>query len=268
VDQTLAFLIQHGYLVLFATVVLDQVGVPVPAVPFLMAAGALARDSRLNFVLAIGLAVAASLVGHTAWYEAGRRRGARVLRFLCQISLEPDTCVRKTENLFADRGAKSLVFAHFIPGLDIVAQPLAAISGMPRSKFMSYSALAAALWAGSFISVGFLFGHQLTTAAETAARLGVWLVAGVGGVFLGYLGWKIFQRQYFLHQLRVARISPQELKKKLEAGEALAIVDLRHPIEFESEPQTLPGAIRMAAEELESRSSEIPRDREVILYCS
>ncbi len=267
-DDALYFLIRHGYAVLFAAVLVDQLGMPVPAAPFLVAAGALVRADRLSPAAVIGLAVLASLLGHTAWYEAGRRGGGKILRIVCGVSLEPDVCVRKTENLFARRGAKSLVFAQFIPGLAVVAQPLAGMSGVPLPRFLGFNLLAAVLWAGGFVGGGYMFARQLESAAHVALRLGGSLLLVILGALVAYLGWKVLERQRLLRQLRTARISPEELKHQMDAGEHVTIVDLRHALEFEADPRTIPGALRMAPEELDDRHPEIPRDREVVLYCT
>ncbi len=267
-DDALGFLIRHGYSTLFVLVLVDQLGLPLPAAPFLLAAGALAQAGSLNPGAALGLSVLASVLAHGAWYQAGRRGGGRVLRSICRISLEPDVCVRRTENVFARLGAKTLVIAHFVPGLDTVAQPLAGMSGMAPVRYLAFSLLGAVVWAGSFLGLGYAFGREMAGAAQIALRLGTSLLAVALGAFLAYIGWKIFQRRRLLRELRTARISPEELKRRIAAGEPLTIVDLRHPLEREADPRTIPGAIRMAAEELDQRLQEIAKDGEVVLYCT
>ena len=267
-EAAIRFLVAHGYLVVFAAVLIDQAGLPLPSLPVLLAAGALAREGSLSFPIVGALAIAASIIVHFGWYELGRWRGAGILRFICRLSLEPDVCVRKTENLFGVQGRKGLILAQFIPGLDVVAQPLAAISGMPRFEFLAMSAAAAALWAGALIAIGFALGPQLRSVADVGLQMGSWLAAFLIGAFLLYIAWKVFDRQRLLRRLRVARISPRELKDLIDAGAELAVIDLRHPIEFDEDPRTIPGAMRISAEELEQRHSKIPRDRDVIVYCT
>lgn len=267
-DDTLAFLVRHGNSLLFAAVLVDQMGLPLPAAPVLLAAGALSRAGDLNAVAAIGLSVVASVLAHAVWYEAGRRGGGRILRSVCRISIEPDVCVRRTEDVFARFGPRTLVIAHFVPGLDTVAQPLAAMSGMPPSSYLAYSLLGAVVWAGSLVGLGYAFGRQLEGALQVALRLGGSLLAIALAALLAYVGWKVFQRQRLLRELRTARIEPGELRRRMDAGERLTIVDLRHPLEREADPRTIPGAIRMAAEELDGRIDEIAGEGEVILYCA
>lgn len=267
-DESIQFLVRHGYSVLFVWVFAEQIGLPLPAIPFLLAAGALAGAGRLNFAITIGVAVLASLVSDIIWYHIGSRRGSRVLQLLCRISLEPDSCVRRTEEVFARHGAPSLLVAKFIPGLSTAAPPLAGIVRMRMPRFLLFDGLGALLWAGAFAGLGYLFIEQLGHVAASALRLGTWLVVVLVGSLAAYILWKYFQRQRFLRQLRIARISPEELKQKLDAGEDVVIVDLRHSLDFQAEPDTIPGALRLPAEELERRHHEIPTDRDVVLYCT
>lgn len=263
-----AFLIRHGYVVLFAWVLAEQIGLPLPAIPILLAAGALGGMGKMNLGVAIGLAVAASLLSDSVWYEIGRRKGGKVLNFLCRISLEPDSCVRRTENIFARHGARSLVLAKFLPGFSTAAPPLAGVFRMRYSRFAFYDALGALIWASAFVGVGYAFSDQIERVAEHAARLGGWVLALLLGGFAAYIGWKFVHRQMFLRKLRVARITPEELKRKLDAGEELVVVDLRQSLDFEAEPNTIPGAMMVSPEELDEHHEAIPRDREVVLYCT
>lgn len=268
VDEAVQFLVRQGYTVLFVWVLVEQIGLPLPAIPLLLAAGALAGAGRLNIALAIGVAVLAALLSDIVWYQVGRHRGSRVLQFLCRISLEPDSCVRRTEDVFARHGAGSLLVAKFIPGLNTAAPPLAGIFRMRLSRFLLFDSLGALLWAGAFAGLGYLFSQQLERVAASALRLGTSLVGILMGSLATYIIWKYVQRQRFLRQLRIARISPEELKRKLDAGEDVVIVDLRHSLDFQAEPRTIPGALRLPVEELEQRHHEIPSNRDIVLYCT
>jgi len=266
--EAIQFLVRHGYVVLFLWVFGEQIGLPIPAVPLLLAVGALAGTGKLNLGLAVAVAVFAALLGDVIWYEIGRRRGGRVLNFLCRISLEPDSCVRRTETVFARHGARSLLVAKFIPGLNMVAPPLAGILGMRPARFLLFDALGGVVWAGVFALLGYLFSGQLERIAASAMRLGAWLVVILIACLAAYIAWKYVERQRFMRKLRIARITPAALKQKLDAGENLVIVDLRHSIDFEAEPHMIPGALQLAPDELERRHEEIPRDRDVVLYCT
>jgi len=264
----IGFLIQHGYALLFAAVLVDQIGVPIPAVPVLLAAGALAGAGELTFALALAAATAGAVAGDLAWYELGRRRGMKVVRVLCRISLEPDSCVRKTEGVFERNGARSLVFAKFVPGLATVAPPLAGVFHMRLGRFLAFDSLGALAWAGSFMALGLAFSGELERLASRAAALGASLFAiAFAGLGLWIL-YKFVHRQRFLSELRLARISPEELKARLDAGEDVVVVDLRHSLDFEADPALIPGARRMEAAQLEEAHGSLPRDREIVLYCT
>ena len=243
-------------------------GLPVPAVPLLIAAGALAGSGKMNLALAMGAALIAVLLADVFWYHLGRYRGGRVLKLLCRISLEPDSCVRRTEDVFVRHGAHSLLVAKFVPGLNTAAPTLAGIFRMRLARFLVFDGLGAFLWVSTFAALGYGFSDQLEWIAAYFLRRGSWLLMALLGALVAYILWKYFQRQRFLYRLRIARISPKELLEKLNAGEQVMIVDLRQPLDIEIVPYVIPGALRMAMEELGERHHEIPRDREVILYCS
>jgi membrane protein DedA with SNARE-associated domain len=234
----------------------------------LLAAGALAGSGRMDFLLAAGVAIVAALMADLFWYYLGRYRGGRVLRLLCRISLEPDSCVRRTENVFARHGAHALLVAKFVPGLNTAAPALAGIFRMPVRHFTLFDSLGAFFWVATFTGLGFIFSDQLEWISAYSLRWGGWLAVVLFGSLAASVSWKYIQRRRFLHRLRVARISPQELMQKLTAGDEPLIVDLRQPLDVEAFPKMIPGALRMAMEELEERHQEIPRDRDVILYCS
>jgi len=266
--RTVEFLLHHGYALLLAWVFAEQIGLPLPSMPLLLAAGALAGTGHLSLFASLVYVVFAAVAADSIWYYLGRRKGIRVLQLLCKISLEPDSCVRRTEGVFAKRGARSLLVAKFLPGLSTVAPPLAGVFHMRVGRFLLYDAAGSVLWAGTFLGLGFAFSGQIERIAEHLEHLGGGLLGLVLGAFAAYIAYKFFSRQRFLRELRIARISVDELKQKIDAGEELVIVDLRHSVDFEAEPETIPGAFRMDAKELEEKNDRLPRDREVILYCT
>jgi membrane protein DedA with SNARE-associated domain len=264
-EQAADFLIRHGYAVLFGWVLLEQLGLPIPAAPLLVAAGALARAGKMNLTFAVALPFVAVILADLFWYLLGRYRGGRILKLLCRISLEPDSCVRRTENFFVRHGVRSLLVAKFIPGLNTAAPSLAGVFRMPVRRFLIFDSLGGFCWVVTVTSLGLIFGDQLE---RIALRRGGWLVAVLAGSLAAYVLWKFIQRRRFLRRLRVARITPKELMDKLTAKENISIVDLRQPMDIEAFPQMIPGALRIAMEEIEERHGEIPRDRDVVLYCS
>lgn len=264
----LDFLLHHGYVVLLGWVFSEQIGLPVPTVPLLLATGALAGAGRLSFFVSLLFCVLAALAADTIWFQLGRLKGIRILHVLCKISLEPDSCVRRTQGIFSKQGARSLLFAKFLPGLGAVAPPLAGIFHMRHRRFLLFDSLGALLWAGSYLSLGYVFSGEIERIAERASALGSNLLILLIASFAAYIAYKFIARQRFLRELRIARITVDELKIKIDAGEHLVIVDLRHSMDFEADPETIPGAFRMDAKELEEKSDPLPRDRDVILYCT
>jgi len=268
VEHTIQFLIDHGYTVLFVWVCLQQGGMPMPSAPLLLASGALVAAGEMHLALVLGTAVAAALVGDISWYGLGRRRGIGILNQLCRVSLEPDSCVRKTEDVFSRRGAAALLVAKFIPGLSTIAPPMAGTIGMPLWRFVIFDGLGALLWIGLFVVLGLVFAERLKGLAALMASVGAWLFAVLVGSLAAYLLWKFLARRRFLRRLRIARITPEELRGKLDAGEAVVIADLRHPLEIGADPVAIPGAVRWDASDLENGVLKPHPDQEVILYCT
>jgi membrane protein DedA with SNARE-associated domain len=267
-NNILEFLVRHGYVLLLGWVFVEQIGLPIPSVPLLLAAGALAGAGRMNIVAALLVTMFAALCADSFWYQLGRIKGIAILQLLCKISLEPDSCVRRTEGVFSRQGSRSLVFAKFLPGVGAVAPPLAGVFHMKMGRFLMFDSMGTLLWAGTFLGSGFVFSGQIEQIAAHLAYFGGHFGALLFISFTLYIVYKFIARQKFLRQLRIARITVGELKEKIDAGEAVVIVDLRHSMDFEADPQTIPGAFRMDAAELEEKNDRLPRDRDVILYCT
>lgn len=263
--RILEFLLKHGYWVLGAWVMAEQLGIPVPAVPILLAMGALIGVAGYSFPVATMIVLIAAVSADSAWYALGRTKGNSVLNLLCRISLEPDSCVSSTRHWFKRLGAWALVVAKFVPGLSTVATPMAGLSRMPLWKFLSADTAGTLLWSGSIMGVGFVFRAQLEHVGEVTQRLGAWFGALVGGAVLLWLAWKQWQRQRFIKSLKVARIKPEEV---LERITEFVIVDLRSELELEVDGMKLPGALWFDRRELALHHQKIPRDRDVILYCT
>jgi membrane protein DedA with SNARE-associated domain len=267
-NEAVQFFIEQGYLVLFLWVLFEQLGFPIPVVPILLAAGALAGIGKLSFLLVFGLAFLAALLSDQLWYQIGLRRGNKVLSFLCRVSLDPDSCVRRTKRIFVRYGARSLLVSKFIPGMTALAPPLAGILRMRPLRFLFFDGLGAFIWVGLFTLLGYQFGHEIEEHAVNTSGMGPWigLVAPAG--LAAYILSKYIQRRQFLRGLAVARITPEEVKQRLDAGEDLLILDLRDALEFDADPRTIPGAYRLSIEELEEKDDKIPRDREIVLFCT
>jgi membrane protein DedA with SNARE-associated domain len=265
-QEILGFLLRYGYWVLFLNVLAEQLAIPLPATPVLLAMGALAGLGHFSLLLSILIASIACLICDQLWYRLGRTRGLSILRLICRISIEPDSCVSGTKTTFAKYGAWSLVFAKFVPGLSAVAAPMAGLTRMPVGKFLVADFAGSVAWTGSFILLGYAFRNQLEVVAAGASRFGGWaLSAAVAGVAI-YVAFKYYERRKFLRGLEVARISPEELLGLMESGEEPILIDVRHAIEFENGGVKLPGALQLDPEEIQS--FDMPSGKDVIVYCS
>jgi len=260
-------LIRHGYIILFMGILGEKLGLPLPAGLLLIFTGALAGAGQLNFSIAFLLAVIACLLSDHFWYQIGRRKGGSILPFLCSISLNPDSCVRLAKNIFSRHGAKSLLVVKFFPGVNTIAAPLSGISQMTRLRFFLFDLLGSCIWVGVFISLGYFLTNQIGQVVDYVSQVGIFLWGIVAGSLLVYIFWKYAQRQRFLHRLRMARITPEELKQKLDAAEDLLILDVRNALEFETDPQMIPGAVYLPWEKLRDDPPNLSGGREVILYC-
>ena len=261
-------LLVYGYLLLFAWVLIEQFGVPLPAAPVLLAAGALSVEEQMSFSTALGVGIVACLIADSIWFIVGRRYGHHVLRILCKLSLEPTTCVRRTRDSFTRRNAVTLMTAKFVPGLATLAPPVAGENGMGFGAFLLFDGIGATLWVGALLLVGRFFGDLLNRSASVldwAGRFsGALLLLGVVGFFVA----RLLRRRMILRELAAARVEPEELKRQLDKGAPVFIVDLRHPLELLPDPYTLPGALRFSPDSLAARHGEIPRDREIVLFCT
>ena len=149
-----------------------------------------------------------------------------------------------------------------------VLPPLAGVFGVPRLQFALYDVAGSILWAGVWMGLGFLFSSAIETVILRVASLGRAAVLVVAAVLVGYVVLKYLRRQLFLRRLRMARISAEELKGKLAAGEEIVVIDLRTALDVAATPFAIPGSRWIAAEHLDDRLADIPRDRELVLYCS
>jgi membrane protein DedA with SNARE-associated domain len=250
-------------------VFLEQIGAPIPAVPTLIIAGALARDGQMSSTYVLTSAVIASLIADWIWFVLGRRYGYRILRTLCRISLSPDSCVRETEAYFDRWGMKSLLFAKFIPGFSTVAPPIAGATKASTIQFLIYDAFGAFFWAGSAVAAGRLFHHAIEKLLQRLEDLGWWSVVFVGSLVALIVLVKWWQRRTFYKKLRVARVTIDDLKAMFDRGEAPIVLDVRTRGARKRNLHRIPTAIVASdpegvAEQLE----HVPPSSPIILYCT
>lgn len=267
-DQITHLLSEHGLALVFANVLLTQIGVPVPAVPMLVVAGAYAQQGGFNLAAVLAVAVAGSLLGDLPWYVAGRRYGYRVLAFLCRMAVEPGICVQRTEDKLTRWGPPSLTVAKFVPGFATVAPPLAGATRLPLAAFLFYSAIGAALWAGVAVAVGALFRTQVEQVVAWIEVAGL-RAGAVLAVLLGaYVGVKWAQRYLFMRVLRMARISAHELKAMMDSDTPPLILDARSEAARRADPRHIPGAIPVQLAKPEAAVAASPSERDVVVYCT
>lgn len=264
----LDFFLKYGYAVVLVWVLTEQLGFPIPSTPLLLTAGTLTATHQLNLPLVWAAALVGSLIADTVWFIFGQRYGAVVVRLMCRLSLESSACVRKTEGYFTRRGPTALLLAKFIPGLGSVAAPIAGQIGMGFGSFLLFDTIGVLLWAVTITLGGYFFGDILrqhpSALSWTLHFFGLLFVL----LFLSFLVWRMLQRRAFLRSVRMARLEPRELKRMLDAGQPVFIVDLRHPLDYLPDPRTLPGAMSLTPDKLVAESERIPRNQEVVLFCT
>jgi membrane protein DedA with SNARE-associated domain len=259
---------RYGVGFVFGNVLLEQAGLPIPAVPVMVVAGALAAEGKVSPWRLLGAAVAAGVIADSAWFSIGRWQGRRVLKTVCQIALSPDSCVRRMEWLYASFGLRSLLFCKFVPGFSTVAPPLAGALKAPRWRFQLFDALGVAIWASTAVGAGALFHSALDRVLAVLDGMGSFALAVLAGALAAYVAWRFVQRRRFLRDLRMARISVEELTARLAGSEPPLIVDVRTRGTLSVDPRRIPGALRMPFDEIEEHLAELPRGQEVILYCT
>ncbi|HSP34309.1 MAG TPA: VTT domain-containing protein [Thermoanaerobaculia bacterium] len=266
--RLVALIVRYGTPLVWFNVFLEQIGAPIPAVPTLVLAGALSRNGKMSSTAILAGSVAASLLADYIWFLLGRRFGYRVLKTICRISLSPDSCVRETESRFERWGMPSLLIAKFIPGFSTVAPPLAGATGGNALEFLLYDFGGAVLWAGSAVAGGRIFFRAVDRILGALESLGGWAAVIIACALAMIVVAKWWQRIQFFRKLRLARVTPEEVMKMLEGNEPPLIVDVRSAAAQKRDPRHLPRALVIPTDTLPERLANIPRDREIILYCT
>jgi membrane protein DedA with SNARE-associated domain/rhodanese-related sulfurtransferase len=257
------------YLILWAAVFGRQLCLPVPAILFLLTAGALARGGGLGMSLVLCMGVLGCLAGDFVWFEAGRHWGSQIIRILCAFSSDPHYCAQRAHQVFGRWGLQSLIVAKFIFGLDGVTPPLAGIEGSGRSAFLAYDSLGSFLWTAVYAGLGYLFANRLALVAASIARFGATLSAGIGIPLACYIAWRVGVMTQMLRHLRLRRITPLLLNEKITSGKPIAIIDLLGFEDGHGDRAGIPGAVRMDPVHLRRRLRVVvPENLGLVLYCS
>lgn len=259
---------QYGLLLVFINVLVEQAGAPVPAVPTMIVAGALAAADRLPLGGVLLVAVVACLLADFAWYAAGRRFGGGVMRTLCRISLSPDSCVKQSELRFQRWRGGVLLLAKFVPGLSTVAPPLVGAMGLRPASFALFDGLGSLLWVGVAVCLGYVFANQIDHVLDALASAGSVALMLLGCLLALYIVAKWWQRQRLLRTLRMARITVQELNDAIVAGQVPAIIDVRSEAARMMDTRVIPGALLADVNSIDRIVGEVPIESELVIYCT
>src|SRR5258708_2750522 len=265
-DNATRHILQHGYLAIFLVAFFERLGLPLLVTPFLMTAGALAGAGRINLALVVLAATVPAVAVDSAWYWLGRRRGMSIINLVCRLSLERNSCVRKTQAFTSRHAGRSVIYSKFVPGVGHMAPPMAGLSGMGFGRFLIWETLGTLIFTFALVLIGFVatleirWQHLGTAVLKTVPLLLI-------GLVLGNIAWKYFQRQRFVRSLRADRILPQDVAGPLGSGN-LVVIDLRHQLDVLHDPRSIPGALHIYPEDLKDQFSTIPIGKDIVLYCT
>ena len=264
----IALIAQYGLLLVFFNVLVEQAGVPVPAVPTMVVAGALSASGKLPLAGIMSAVVLACLLSDLVWYWAGRRFGAGVMRTICRISLSPDSCVKQSELRFQRWRGRILLIAKFVPGLSTVAPPLVGAMGLRAGTFILLDGLGSLLWAGMAVGLGHAFAAQIDDLLADLASAGTVALELLLGLLVLYIAAKWWQRRRLLMALRMARITVDELSESIADGQNPVVVDVRSQAARLLDTRIIPGALLADLDGVDQALQDISRDRELVIYCS
>ena len=264
----LTLLIQnYGVLLVFGTVLLEQFGLPVPAFPVLIVAGALAMDGGASWQLCLAAVLLACLVCDYFWFRAGRYYGKRVLRLLCRISLSPDSCVNQTEDRFRRYGPKSLLVSKFIPGFNAIAAPMSGALGTETRHFLGFASTGALLWGGTGLAIGMVFHDSVDRVLAGLETMGSTALMVLGTLLALFVAYKYVERRRHRASMAVPRIGILELKALIDDGHDPVIVDARSVTAHALEA-AIPGALLYRDCTPGQLMAGLDRNRHIVVYCS
>ena len=266
--ELVALLLGHGALIIFAVTLAARIGAPVPASPLLVVAGSLVMAGQISMVTALGTSIAANILGDGAWFLAGRRHGYRVMKQLCRISLSPDSCVRQSESLITRWGGRSLIAAKFVPGVSVIAAPMAGALGMSATRFLAFEVVAAVVWTLAFMALGMVFSDQIQQIFDIMASTGGMATAVLVLALAALVGVRYWQRRRFLRELEIPRIGVDELHALMEQGHDPLVIDVRSDASMQIDARRIPGAISVQLRDIHAKGADLAPDREIVLYCN
>lgn len=258
----------YRLLAIFANVFANQLGLPVPVIPTLVIAGALASQGSLSPTGFIVAAVSAYLCADSIWFVAGRVYGSGVMKLLCRLSLTPDSCVSNAQARFERLGINAILISKFVPGLSLIAPPLAGAMRMRWLRFITLDAISATAWVVLAATLGMAFQHQIEQVIPFVLEYRLQAVVAVFATLVGYIVYKWWDRARFFATLRMARIEASELHELISSGAAPLVVDVRSATAVALEPRRIPGAVSVPLNEVKDRLLGMSREGEIIAYCT
>jgi len=257
----------YGVLIVFAIVLVEQGGLPIPAFPILVVSGALAAGGGISWQACLGAAIGACLIADVFWFKAGRFYGTGVLRLLCKISLSPDSCVSQTEDKFARFGPKSLIVSKFIPGFNIIASPMSGALGVSTARFIGFSMAGSLLWSGTGLALGAYFHKSVDQLLVTMSTMGSMALIIIVALLCLFVLYKYIERRRFLGAMQVERISMAEFASLVEQGLQPIVIDARSLTAQQLEA-AIPGALSFPPGQAQAFMAGIDKDQHIVVYCS
>ena len=267
-DPLFVVLNRRGLLLVFLWVLVEQAGMPLPALPLLVTAGALAQEGAWRPEWVVATSVAACLVADHAWFMAGRLRGRALLAGICRLSLSPDTCVRKTDDLIARHGANVLLVAKFIPGVSAVAIPTAAAMGLAYWRFLLFDTAGSLAWSAAYVGAGMIFSREVQKLLDAMGMIGGWSLFVIAAAFALYILWKLAYRRRLKRLYNLVRIAPGEMAELLRSDSGVVLVDARSRLAREQDPRRFPGAIEFDEGDLAAALPRGSHARTIVTFCT
>lgn len=266
--ELIPLLIAHGALIVFLVTLAARAGAPLPAAPLLVVAGGISMAGQVSLAVCVTASVVANVLGDAVWYQAGRWRGHRVMKLLCRISLSPDTCVRQSEGILSRWGGSSLIAAKFLPGISVVAAPMAGALGMSWPRFIGYDIGASLIWTLAYLAVGIVFAGQIVVVLDVMTEFGSIAVVAIVIALAAMIVYRYLRRRWMLSDRYAPRIAVHELRELIRRGESPIVIDVRSSVAMLQDGRRVPGAMVATLAQLPATAQTLPRDREVVLYCN
>lgn len=264
-DWLQAMIARNGVAAIFLVGFLENIGLPFPAFPFLMLAGALSVSGTVSFPLIVTGAVAGAIGADLIWYAVGKWRGRGILATICGMSFNPDVCVESAVDQFHRRKIATILFAKFLPGINTVVPPLAGVAAVPLYLFLAVDLAGALLWALVGTGLGRIFGREIAEHAQTLHGGMGWILAGG---LVAYLVWRIGYRYYLIWHYTAPRVEAEELHRRLSGPEPPMVLDLRRDDDYERSDRVIAGSLRLRPATFHRFALHLPVDRDLVFYCT